>query len=359
MTFTALRFPSLIKICSVVTFSANLVFPLVALANDNSPNVKDQRKSSSLYESYRRQAASFSDKRLIEQLNQPKWSWAFITPSHLIDELLIRANESNGFFKLLELITIEIQSNPIRADYFEKTIVELLSAASINKNLLADKRILNLDKLYRVTNSQSIRNSIDLFYDAIVRVEPSSLETEVLIYILKRSVLVESSNEKIHITSSKIKDVIVGRNNFTATDSIGLADYFNSNSLNKHESEFLVENRDFFLERAVLLDQKLSLDYCKELILRTYIIKPDIDYRLSGRGLAKILANYADDSYFANFVAESENVITNITAYFGHVHLVQDDPYRAGTVLRSRIDQINSIRSAPLDLKKVRGSWPR
>ncbi len=73
-------------------FQLMFVVWLLSLSTPAIASSKSFRES--LVEGYIEQAKQFSDETLVDQANSPDWAWAYLTPSHVLNELLRRGSES-------------------------------------------------------------------------------------------------------------------------------------------------------------------------------------------------------------------------------------------------------------------------
>lgn len=107
---------------------------------------------------YNQQAANFSDELLVSKANSPNWSWAWITPQHVHNELLKRAKESQSRAMKLSALLLNSfeESRDMNGTYIQSLFLQVLSESAHNPakielnsiKLIADK-IKNLKTLLR------------------------------------------------------------------------------------------------------------------------------------------------------------------------------------------------------------------
>jgi len=103
---------------------------------------------------YNEQAANFSDELLVGKANSPNWSWAWITPQHIHNELLKRASESQRRATKLSLLLLNSfeESRGMNGTFVQSLFLQVLSEAAKDSGKIELKTIKTIaDKIKNLT----------------------------------------------------------------------------------------------------------------------------------------------------------------------------------------------------------------
>lgn len=292
-------------------------------------SAQPERKISSVYDSYRQQAKSFTNQALVERLNDPTWSWAFMKPQHIIDEILERAKNPSSYSEFLAAIPLEVNKNGTRDQYVLDTFSTLLkNSSSVPGNLnesemeslyTAACKVIN----YRVNGCDSLRvrlveknqaalSSSYLAKSISYNYLPASIERSLTERLLKMEA---SAPDLLKVLESM--RVYAHR---SQQGSINTSYILYPASYEKDGGEFL-KMRDVALEKAFAIDPAATVSACRKSILgdiSAFVMNGLSNAEAQAKGIEALLkeeastmayiTSYSTDLEYADFRAAIQKI---------------------------------------------------
>lgn len=238
---------------------------------------------SEIYQAARNQAKKFSDETLISQLNSPSWQWAYVTPQHIIDEVMERASDSGHFSAFLKLIPEEIKKNSIRSKAMADTISKLLTTADLIPVSMVDDSSLAALKI-----SPFQPHEVELFYFNLLKRNGDRLQFNVLVKLANYQFFTSTySGETIaHYLLPFEFQVLLGNKmvnhpDASAKDLISVAKIIDEHYRRPYAVWWRTEELDLpkvdddgrgllgkIMLKGLALDRKAAVSFCEEAYLR-------------------------------------------------------------------------------------------